>query len=341
MTSLLLALVTGIVVLLPLGFMLMRSGYAHSGAARAGVAAGLLVLLAAWTWWQYERGENIEIADRIALYREDPEAAMRDLADSVERRVAKKGERASMEDLVLLARSREASGELDKAAEVYALANQKSDYSNAGTLVSEAAARLSRHPPDIDSQRVARERIRQALEAAPEHPGANYYAGALALRDGRADRALPHLEVVMRAGVLDRDAQRMLESRIRELRAELGVDADERRRSGEDSPGVRIRIAAGEGMQPERGTLFVAARAPDGPPMPLAAVRVDSPQFPLTVELTDGHRLGDGPPLHSYDELEVSARFEVSGALTQDLETPRARGRVRPADRQEVQLELR
>ncbi|TAM97643.1 MAG: tetratricopeptide repeat protein [Rhodanobacteraceae bacterium] len=71
-------------------------------------------------------------------------------------------------------------------------------------------------------------------------------------------------------------------------------------------------------------TLFVFARAVDGPPMPLAVAKLGSVQFPATVTLTDAMAMSPSLRLSQYRKVQVVARLSASGnALPQagDLES--------------------
>lgn len=338
MSHVFLALLVAVLALLPLALLpALRRAAQQRGGVYAGLLLGLAGLLAAWSWWQYEGGENAETAQRIALHAENPERALRDLAEDFERRMAADDE-VSVDKLVLLGRTWEAAGEAEPAARAYARANELSGYDNPDLLVAEAEARL--HAPRGDGRhpRIARERLRQALALAPEHPGGNYYAGAMALRDGRSGDALPHLEVVLRAGVLESDAQEMLEMRVAELRADAGVAAPSPEAADEGA--LTVAVEAGPGVAGGSGTLFVFLRVPDGPPMPLAARRIERPEFPVTVRLRDNDRLWGDAALTSFDRLVVGVRLSSSGDAAGRPGDPFAETEVEPASADAVALTL-
>ena len=75
------------------------------------------------------------------------------------------------------------------------------------------------------------------------------------------------------------------------------------------APDVAGKLASGD-------TLFVFARAREGPRMPLAVMRVPAPKvsaFPLAFELTDAMAMAPGFKLSSYAEVVIEARISKSG----------------------------
>jgi cytochrome c-type biogenesis protein CcmH len=82
------------------------------------------------------------------------------------------------------------------------------------------------------------------------------------------------------------------------------------------APALQSRLAAGDAV-------FVYARAPSGPPMPLAVVKLDASQLPTTVTLTDAMALTPERKLSSMSQVFVGARISRSGqavAQSGDLE---------------------
>lgn len=82
------------------------------------------------------------------------------------------------------------------------------------------------------------------------------------------------------------------------------------------APMLKAKLAAGD-------TLFVYARAENGPPMPLAVARLDAGQLPTTVTLTDAMGMMPSMKLSSVPRVFVGARISHNGeavAQAGDLE---------------------
>jgi cytochrome c-type biogenesis protein CcmH len=77
------------------------------------------------------------------------------------------------------------------------------------------------------------------------------------------------------------------------------------------APAVQERVAAED-------TVFVFARAPSGPAMPVAAVRLVASQLPASVTLDDSHAVMPMARLSQFPDVRVEARVSKTGnAMTQ------------------------
>lgn len=82
------------------------------------------------------------------------------------------------------------------------------------------------------------------------------------------------------------------------------------------APALKARIGSGD-------TLFVYARAPNGPPMPLAVARMDARALPVSVTLTDAMAMTPQMKLSSVSSVFIGARISHDGhaiAKAGDLE---------------------
>jgi cytochrome c-type biogenesis protein CcmH len=77
-----------------------------------------------------------------------------------------------------------------------------------------------------------------------------------------------------------------------------------------------VRLAPGSALPAPGQTLFIFARAADGPPMPLAAIKRPAGDLPLRFELNDSHALSPGTRLADAGPLLVGARISANGSAT-------------------------
>lgn len=73
---------------------------------------------------------------------------------------------------------------------------------------------------------------------------------------------------------------------------------------------VTVNVSAElKNKQPENGILFVFAKALNGSPMPIAVVKLNEYQFPITVELSDANSMVAGLNLSSAEDIVITARI--------------------------------
>ncbi|HBE91563.1 MAG TPA: hypothetical protein DDW55_03215 [Gammaproteobacteria bacterium] len=110
------------------------------------------------------------------------------------------------------------------------------------------------------------------------------------------------------------------------------------------APGVTIQITVSldpalQAELAETDTLFIFARAVDGPPMPIAAIKRQAGELPLRVMLDDNAMLKPGNKLSQHAELKLAARISKSGqpvASAGDLQSESAL--IRPGYDSDVNL---
>jgi cytochrome c-type biogenesis protein CcmH len=82
------------------------------------------------------------------------------------------------------------------------------------------------------------------------------------------------------------------------------------------APAIQVSVALAETLQAQArpdDTLFVYARAPTGPRMPLAIVRLKAADLPATVILDDSSAMMPNMRLSAFEEVVVMARISRSG----------------------------
>lgn len=81
--------------------------------------------------------------------------------------------------------------------------------------------------------------------------------------------------------------------------------------------GLFVRVSVGQelAVDPE-DTVYVFAKAANGPPMPLAVARFPASELPRTVELNDSMAMTPALKLSSFDQILITARVSRGGSVT-------------------------
>ncbi len=240
---------------------------------------------------------------------------------------------------VLLARSQNALGRYAEAVAAFERAAQllpndsqlMVDYADA--LVLNQQGRFDGKPLEL---------IKQALKLDPNNMKGIALAGTAELRLGNREASLKQWGKLKTLVVKDSDDYRQVEAIIAEIqsgKSPLGPATSSENvaaakqavieaptavppKAGSPpspaatvsgqvqlAPEVAAKLAAGD-------TLFVFARAKQGPRMPLAVMRVPAPkagEFPKAFELTDAMAMAPGLNLSSFPEVVIEARISKSG----------------------------
>ncbi len=218
----------------------------------------------------------------------------------------------------MLARSYTALRNYEKAAlamqRLYELVGDQADVlvRYADTLAMLRGGQLSGKPLEL---------IEKALALEPEHAVGLWLAGMASAEQGEYQaaidywhRLLPHLA--------NNDAEL---SRVKEMIAraqqELDIDQDsvddilnEEKIVTGSAVIVNVSLATDllEKTSPT-DTLFIFAKAPNGPPMPLAAVKQQVSDLPITVTLDDSTAIMPTQKISNFSQVLVSARISKSG----------------------------
>jgi cytochrome c-type biogenesis protein CcmH len=160
--------------------------------------------------------------------------------------------------------------------------------------------------------------IDTALRLDADEPKALWLAGTLALERGNKSKALKHWRHLERVLPADDPRLTIIRDNIAELApGETGVAPFAIQGTVALAPAVVAQVNPGD-------TLFVFARAPNGPPMPIAVWRGAAEAFPLRFSLDATTTLSPDRPLDAFDSVMVGARISRSGnarAMPGDLES--------------------
>ena len=241
---------------------------------------------------------------------------------------------------VLLARSQAALGRYAEAATAYeraakllpADAQLLADY--ADVMVMSQDGRFEGKPMAL---------IEKALKLDPNNAKALALAGTAELRLGNREASLKHWRKLKTLVAKDSDDERQVDAIILEVQtgktpvAPVASNAAEApaplppRQAESAKPATPAASAAAAGatvsgqvlLAPEiaaklspTDTLFIFARAKEGPRMPLAALRIPAPKtgdFPKSFELTDAMAMSPGLNISAFPEVVIEARISRSG----------------------------
>jgi cytochrome c-type biogenesis protein CcmH len=187
------------------------------------------------------------------------------------------------------------------------------------------------------------ELIRTALEIEPGNTSARWLSGMVAYQKEQfADAAKTWEGILAELDPAGEEAAQMRQM-IAEARSRGGLPApvasastvpatppSPAARPGEGTPqsaptaaivqaAIRVKVSLSPDLTAAAApadTLFVFARAPSGPPMPLAVQRLKVSDLPATVTLDDGMAMMPAMRLSAFPEVLVGARISKSGQAT-------------------------
>jgi cytochrome c-type biogenesis protein CcmH len=158
----------------------------------------------------------------------------------------------------------------------------------------------------------------QVLKVNPHHEGALILLGMGSYRAGdyaTAVEAFSRLQALhdthSEAGS---EASQKIMGMLADARARLAEGKHPVAAAGGITVVVTVDRALADRMRPD-DTVFIFAKAQNGPPMPLAAVRRPARELPLTVELNDSQSMLPSLKLSSVAEVVVNARISHSGTV--------------------------
>ncbi len=222
-----------------------------------------------------------------------------------------KAEPDNIEGWYMLARSYMSLQQYDKGAaameKVYAAASDQPDvvlqYADALTMAAGGK---------VTDQAFAL--VEKALSLDANHAEALWLAGIGAEQRGQVDKAIGYWERALILVADNPESVALLKQAIERARGQASASAPAARRASLD---VRVSLAPelADKVAPE-DTVFVFARAANGPPMPLAAQKLRVAELPKTVTLDDSQAMMPERTLSSAAEVVVGARISKSNSPT-------------------------
>jgi len=224
----------------------------------------------------------------------------------------------------LLGQSYLAQGRFSEAEAAYARAYElKGDEPTLLVRYAEAMARAR----DGDLSGRPSELLAKALELAPNDELTLWFGGLAAYQRGERERTVSLWQKLLAMQQPGSEAEQAISRQLAQIQAEIApspadmATAANRQSGGTAATGTELRVAVSlsddlQARVAPGSTVFVYARAADGPRAPLALVsdRVDA--LPLTVTLSDSQAMMPQLTLSKFATVEVVARVSPSGQAT-------------------------
>lgn len=168
----------------------------------------------------------------------------------------------------------------------------------------------------------------KAIAADPNEVKAIVLMGVAQYHQGNAQRALMFMRKAVAAVGQDSPDGQQIAQVIARIEAETGAAASKTSPAAKGSAkpataktgaSVSGRVTIDESLRtsvPAGAVLFVSARLPQGPRIPLAAVRLAAGQFPQSFELGDAQAMDPARLVSTADKVVIDAHVSASGSPT-------------------------
>ncbi len=173
----------------------------------------------------------------------------------------------------------------------------------------------------------------KALQQNPEEPKALWIAGYANYQQGKVGQTLTQWERLLQLLPPGSEEANALQENINQIKMQAGMDlADQNQALLEKDTAVETRGNADLKAAPEASvdvhvsldsalmdktnpedTVFIFARASEGPRMPLAIVRKQVRDLPVKVTLDDSLAMSPAMSLSKFDQVVIGARISKSG----------------------------
>jgi cytochrome c-type biogenesis protein CcmH len=206
----------------------------------------------------------------------------------------------------LLGRSYSVLGRFGESAEAYAKAAARAPR-DAQLLADFADVLAMARGQSLEGE--PEKLVLRALEIDPANLKALALAGTAAFARKDYVRAAAHWEKMLAHVAPDSEDARAIRANVQEARSLAGLGRRELKGTVTLSPKVREHAQADD-------TVFIFARAAEGPAMPLAVKRVKVRELPVSFALDDSMAMAPGMNLSAHARVVVVARVSRSGSPT-------------------------
>ena len=298
--------------------------YIPTGRRMAAAIIGLAVPISAisiyWLLGSQESLRESTVASAMAPQDSRTGAQVPSMEEVVELLLARlEKDPGNPQDWFMLARAYVALERLPEAKDAYAQAYAQAP-NNPELLIdyAELLARLNGN--DLSGKPTAL--IQRALELDPNLPKALWFGGISAFQRGDNREAVESWKRLLDHQGTTAEQRQVLEQFIAQAQGESapGVPAPPSQAASTSvEPSVSVHVSLDPSLasraQPS-DAVFIFARAAEGPPVPLAIVRKQVRDLPLTVTLDNSMSMVPNMSLSNFPEVIVGARVSKSGNAT-------------------------
>lgn len=274
-----------------------------------------IVSVVLYTQWGAKKDWEIyQLVEELpeAQSQEDYSNKMRELVIETQARLQQTPENMQLQNL--LAQTSMALQDYDQAVNAYE--KILDTYPSSPRVIANLAQAMFYRSGNTVTPEV-REYVEKALELAPMLPEMHGLAGIDAKNQGDLRGAIDHWKLAVK--YMDKNsrvAQGYLAgiANAEQALAAAGGDETSETEPSEELASVQLRVSLADGVEvSSEDTLFVYARAWQGPKMPLAIKKLSVADLPLTIKLDESMAMAPGMTINSFPELELVARISRSG----------------------------
>ncbi|GMM86086.1 c-type cytochrome biogenesis protein CcmI [Pseudoalteromonas sp. MTN2-4] len=162
--------------------------------------------------------------------------------------------------------------------------------------------------------------LSKVLQSDPSNMDAISLLALIAYERQDWEEAKAAFEVLQSSMTQDDPRYAMITERIHDIEHKINPDAhahEENQPPAGASLTVSVSLNESVANQlPDNATLFIFAKAHNGPPMPLAVNKLKQFQFPITVTLDDSMAMMPDLKLSNFEKVEITARVSSDEAVT-------------------------
>lgn len=290
-----------------------------TGRAR-GLAVIVAILLPVMAIGIYSQlGTSVSDLERAIQEQATREHNLKTIASMVEQLAERlRNEPDNLQGWIMLGRSYMAVQRYPDAVKAFERAHSL-DKQNPNLMLQYADALVMSRDGDFSGQ--ASTLINEALALRPNDITALWLAGMAANQQGDYQQALTHWNKLLPMLQQDQQALSQVQAMIAQTQQQLsqnGPSANTTPGKTEDTTKAAIQVTVS--LDPALAdkvsatdTVFIYAKATNGPPMPLAVARHQVKDLPLTVTLDDSMAMMPAMQLSNFPQVNVGARISKTG----------------------------